>query len=92
MIKNGNKNNYGPIHVACTYLKLVYHNTVIAVQIIIKNQLHFKNCVKSTRNRDLLNPETDKVNGRTALGLRRWRYGICNYSMKPKHTRKTKSQ
>jgi len=28
-----------------------------------KSEAHFKNCVKSTRNRELLKPETGKVNG-----------------------------
>jgi len=53
------------IHVACTYLKLVYHNVhkIVSEEAYSpcntkkKNQAHFKNCVKSTRNRELLKPE-----------------------------------
>jgi len=67
MIETEIKNNYTTIRVACTYLKLVQHNIVSRYShrnTKKKNQVHFENGVKSTRNREFLKPERlAKVNG-----------------------------
>jgi len=47
------------IRVACTYLKLVHHKIVFRYSPCNtkKSYMHFKNCIKSTRNREFLKSE-----------------------------------